>query len=63
MGVIKETCLGLNTDNDKFMDEVVRKINDYQNKNYDVEVQYSTCIDKRNNIVYSALIIGRIKDN
>lgn len=48
------------TDYKEFFDNLKKDIKKLQNDYQEVEVQYSTCINLDNEVVHSALIIGRI---
>ena len=49
------------TDYEVFLNSVIEDINKLQEDGQEVEVQYSTTPLSGNNILYSALIIGRKK--
>lgn len=41
----------------KFTSEIAKYLKKYQDKNMEVEIQYSTCIEN-NTVIYSALILA-----
>lgn len=41
----------------KFASEIAKYLKKYQDKNMEVEIQYSTCIEN-NTVIYSALILA-----
>lgn len=49
------------TDNETFIEKVIEDINKLQEDGQEVEVQYSTTSLGGDNVLYSALIIGRKK--
>lgn len=41
----------------KVYKQVAHQVNEYQNKNMQIEIQYSTCANEET-VIYSALILG-----
>ena len=58
--IAKETLLA-NTDYEKFSRELANSIYDMQQEGLNVEVQYQPLIANANQVVYSALVLGRLK--
>jgi hypothetical protein len=56
--MIKETALIFNDDYTEFHKKLINSINKYQEKEYHVEIQYSSSINDNGTIFFSALIIG-----
>jgi hypothetical protein len=50
-----------NTDSDNFNADLKKSINDLQEQNQEVEVQYQVNSFPNGQIVYSALILGRVE--
>ena len=58
MKVYKETSVITNYFYDLFNDFLSSKINEYQQKGYQVEVHYSTNSERKYETLYSALILA-----
>lgn len=49
-----------NIDNNKFARELLNKVNEIQEKGFDLEIKYSTSVSPAGELIYGALIVGRI---
>lgn len=58
MKIYKETTIITNYFYDLFNDLLNTKINEYQQKGYQVEIHYSTNLERKYEIFYSALILA-----
>lgn len=58
--IAKETLLA-NTDYEKFSRELANTIYDMQEEGLNVEVQYQPMVNNANQIIYSAIVLGRMK--
>ena len=58
MKVYKETATVTSCFDDLFNDLLSVKINEYQQKGYQVEVHYSTNLERKHDTLYSALILA-----
>lgn len=59
MKIIKRTAICTNTDGKEFHRVLSEHINDMQENGWEVEIQYQTSMFNNEQVVYSALILGR----
>jgi nicotinamide riboside kinase len=57
--IIKRIATFSNSDREKFNNDLHKSIREFQNESMHVEVHYSSSISNVNEVVHSALVIGR----
>lgn len=55
--IIKEYTVIIHEDVNTFQNELTKCIEDFQNKGYELDIKFSTCLTRKNNIVQSAMIL------
>jgi len=55
--VIKEYRVIIHDDVNMFQKEFTKCIEEFQDEGYELDIKFSTCVTKKNNVVQSAMIL------